>query len=287
MKTNLLKMQNLVPLMLTVAVIFSVYLFLNKRSLQTKLSDEKVKSENLLSEKLKLDKSIALFQNELSELKGKNKQLDNLIAESNLKISKKNQEIDKLITQNASIPELKKKIAELEQLKNQLASNLNDANSTVAQLKVENRNLSQQLENALNSNREIADDIAVLKAINSDNYRTEAVKGKKDKLTVNARKTDKIMVSFDIPSSVGKDVYFKLVMPNGNELSSLKDFAAKVEFEENGDALIASSSDFMGGEGTQRVQMSYNTNDKLTKGVYVFHVYNKDKFLGSTQLRLK
>ncbi len=44
---------------------------------------------------------------------------------------------------------------------------------------------------------------------------------------------------------------------------------------------------FMGGEGTQRVQMSYNANDKLTKGVYVFQVYNKDKFLGSTQLRLK
>jgi hypothetical protein len=280
-------MKNLVPLMLTAAVIFSAYLFLNKHSLQTKLSDEKVKSENLLAEKLKLDKSITLFQTELSELKGKNKQLDNMIADSNMKILKKNQEIDRLLVQNASIPELKKKLAELEQLKNQLAGSLNDANSIVAQLKGENQRLSQQLETAMNSNREISNDIAVLKVINSDNYRTEAVKGKKDKLTINARKTDKIMVSFDIPSSVGKDVYFNLVMPNGKELSSLKDFAAKVEFEENGDAFIASTNSFMGGEGTQRVKMSYDANDKLTKGVYVFQVYNHDKFLGSTQMRLK
>ena len=287
MKTKFLKMKNLVPLMLTAAVIFSAYLFLNKHSLQTKLSDEKTKSEKLVSEKLKLDKSIALFQTELSELKGKNKQLDKIIADSNMKILKKNQEIDQLLVQNASIPELKKKLAELEQLKNQLAGSLNDANLIVAQLKGANERLSQQLETALNSNREINNDIAVLKAINSDNYRTEAVKGKKDKLTINARKTDKISVSFDIPSSVGKDVFFKMVMPNGKELSSLQDFAAKVVFEENGDALIASANSFMGGEGTQRVQMTYNANDKLTKGVYVFQVYNKDKFLGSTQLRLK
>ncbi len=98
MKTNFLKLQNLVPLMLTVAVIFSAYLLLNKHSLQTKLSDEKVKSENLLSEKLKLDKSIAPFQKELSELKGKNKQLDDMIADSNKKILNKNKEIDRLVS---------------------------------------------------------------------------------------------------------------------------------------------------------------------------------------------
>ncbi len=85
---------------------------------------------------------------------------------------------------------------------------MSDANSNVAQLKSENQRLSQQLETAMNSNREINNDIAILKAINSDNYRTEAVKGKKDKLTLMQEKPIKLSVSFDIPSSVGKDVLF-------------------------------------------------------------------------------
>ncbi len=287
MKTNEFKTRKLLPVLLTLAVIASTFMFLNTRSIQTKLDKEQVKSENLLSEKLKLDKTIANFQRDVSDLLGKNKMLDNMIAESNLKLLKKTQEAEKLLKQNAAIPDLKKKVSELENLKKQLLDEISDANTIVSQLRNQNKELSYELEQAHNLNESITEDNQLLKALNSDNYRTEALKGKNDKLTVNARRTDKLMVSFDIPSNVGENINFKIVTPEGNELSSLKDFEAQVSFKENGDALVAGSADFMGGTGTKRIEMTYNPAKKLTKGVYLVTIYNEGKILGNTQLRLR
>jgi peptidoglycan hydrolase CwlO-like protein len=266
----------------------SVAFFVVNTSLKRQLGDQKIKSEKLLSEKLKLDKSIKELIIDMSALTGKNAKLDKLLTEANKKLQKKEAEIKRLVAENATVGELRAQVRELELLREQLNKDIAGLNVSITQLSDANASLNEFLARAKNENEILATDNTILKAMVADNYRIEALRGKHEKLTINARKTDKLLVSFDLPSDVGKNLYFKVKTPQGDEFSSKTDLSAIINIVENNDGLLASaSSDVIGSIGTKRVEMIYKPNKKLTKGVYRFNVYNENSYLGSTQLRLK
>ena len=269
-------------------VVAGLFIYRNS-ALRNSLEDQKLKSEMLLSEKLNLDKSISKMNKDLNDLSGKNIQLDKKILETNTRIEEKNKEIKRLIVQNASIKILKKKNAELETLVQQLNKEINGLNNSLANANAENSKLSNQLTASSKTNSGLTSDNSVLKAIISDNYRIEALRGKKEKLTINARRTNKLTVSFDLPNNVSNKVYFKVITPQGKEFSSNDNFAETIiTIKENGDRLLASAdANMIGNAGTKRVEMTFKPNEKLKSGIYQFNIYNEDRFLGSTQLRLK
>ncbi len=263
--------------------------YLNNKELKTKLSSEKLRSENLLTQKIQLDKSLELSKKDLADLQATNGSMEKMIKEINQKIVVKNSEIDKLKAQNASLKTIQKKYDELEVLKKQRDQEISELNKSLALVKTENQKLNDRVALATKTNSELSTDNTILKAIISDNYRTEALRGKNEKLTVNARKTNKLIVSFDLPGTLAtNDIYFKVFTPEGNEFSSNKDLAATLTFEENGDDLLASAvQPAPGPASSRRIEMTFKPKQKLSEGIYRFNLYHGDRFLGSTQLRLK
>jgi chromosome segregation ATPase len=273
---------------LAALLILSASFFIINASLKKQLGDQKIKSEKLLSEKLKLDESLKELKADMSALTGKNARLDKLLGEAKKKLQKKEAEIKRLIAENATVGELRAQVRELELLREQLTRDIANLNINLAQLSDDNARLNDLLARTKNENELLAFDNTILRAMVADNYRIEALKGKHEKLTINARKTDKLLVSFDLPSDVGRNLYFKVNTPQGDEFSSRTDLSATINIVENNDRLLASANSEAGGSiGSKRVEMIYKPNKKLTKGVYRFNVYNDNSYLGSTQLRLK
>jgi hypothetical protein len=269
-------------------ILLSGAFFIKNISLHKQLGNERIKSEKLLSEKLKLDKSIEKFRNDLAALMGQNVRLDKLVTKANKKLQNKEAEIKRLMAENATVDELRAKNSELEAMREKLINDISDLNLSMNQLKTENSQLNDLLASIRSENEILIVDNTILKAMVADNYRAEALKGKNDKLTVNARKTDKLMVSFDLPSDAGDNLYFKVITPKGDEFSSKTDLSARIFVVENNERLLASASDnVVGSIGTKRVEMIYTPNIRLTKGVYKFNLYNDKNYIGSTQLRLK
>jgi hypothetical protein len=257
-------------------------------SLNKQLGNERIKSEKLLSERLKLDKSIEKFKNDLAALMGQNVILDKLVAKTSKKLQNKETEIKRLMAENATVGELRAKNSELEAMREKLINDISDLNLSMTQLKTENSQLNDLLTSLRSENEILIVDNTILKAMVADNYRAEALKGKNDKLTINARKTDKLMVSFDLPSDAGDNLHFKVITPKGDEFSSKTDLSARIFVVENNERLLASASDnIIGSIGTKRVEMIYTPNTRLSKGVYRFNLFNDNSYLGSTQLRLK
>lgn len=288
MKTKIPVQKVVVTGILCISVFLIVFLFQGKSKIKNQLTDEKRKSEALLSEKLTMNKSIKNYKSEIDELHGKISGINKYLADANLDIQNKNTEIGRLRTSNASIKELNEKNAELEKLKQQLSEELAKNNKELAEAKEEYEKLNNQLSLALETNEDLENDNSILKQLFSFNYRTEALKGKKEKLTVNAKKTDKLLVYFDLPGNINNKIHFNVVTPDGKELSSDKDLAATLKIMENGDGLTASSNHKpIGKTGTKKIEMSYKPTQKMEKGVYQFNLYNEDRFLGSTQLRLR
>lgn len=288
MKTKIL-LQRAIPVgVFLIAIIMIGLSYHSKTKFKNLLTDEKRKSEVLLSEKLTLNKAIKNYQFDVADLQKKSNGLSKLIAEANINIQSKNVEINGLKVANGSLKDVKVKNAELEKLKEQLSAELAKTNNALAEAKSEYDKLNNQLSLAMETNEDLENDNAILKVLYSNNYRTEALRGKKELLTVNAKKTNKLLVCFDVPGNISNDIHFKVVTPQGKELSSNKDLAATMRIIENGDGLMASANQNSGGRaGTKRVEMSYKPSKKLSKGVYQFNLYNEDRFLGSTQLRLK
>ena len=274
---------------LGVAITLSVFLLLSHGSVKSKLEKEKIKSETLLSEKLKLDKSIQTFRSELLNLGKNNVQLEKVLEDTKKQLTSKEMEINRLMKDNATVKELRKKNSELEDLKARLNKQLSEMNTSIAELQKENDKLNTKLTSIQNQNEALALNNAILKAMVSDNNRIEALKGKNDKLTISARRTDKLLLSFDLSLDMGKDIYFKVVVPEGNEYSSKTDPSANVRISESKEKLMASLS---GGSSSdinlKHVEMEYKPSKKLSKGLYKFHVYNSDdNYIGTTQLRLR
>ena len=195
----------------------------------------------LLSEKLTLSITVKSYKIDIEDLQGKTVGLNKLINEANLNIQNKNAEISKLKIANGSIKDLKAKNAELEKLKQQLSEELAKNNKALAQAKEEYEKLNNQLALALETNEDLENDNSILKQLFSYNYRTEALQGKKEKLTVNAKRTDKLLIYFDLPGNLNNNIHFKVVTPTGAELSSDKDLAANIKITEKGDGLTAVS----------------------------------------------
>ncbi len=288
METSVSKSKVILTITIFTLILLSGAFLIKNISLNMQLGKERINSEKLLSEKLKLDKSIEKFRNDLAALMGQNVRLDKLVTKTNKKLQNKEAEIKRLMAENATVGELRAKISELEILREKLMNDISDLNLSMTQLKTENSQLNDLLTSLRSENEILIVDNTILKAMVADNYRAEALKGKNDKLTINARKTDKLMVSFDLPSDVGDNLYFKVMTPKGDEFSSKTDLSARIFVVENNERLLASASDnVVGSIGAKRVEMIYTPNIKLTKGVYKFNLYNDKNYIGSTQLRLK
>lgn len=280
------KKQLILTAALILAVIFSGVFYVSNNSLKKNLNKEKIKSEELFSQKLNLDKAFDKIKKDLSKMKVVNVELDRKINDLTQSISKKEAEVKKLIAQNASQKILEKKVKELEDLKNKLNDELYALKASNDNLKFENMTINEQLALVSQEKEKLIINNTILKAIAGNNYRIEAVRGKNDKLTINARRTQKLVVTFDLPNDIGNNISFKLLTPDGKEFESKNNELATINISENSDNFYASIEE-MGSIGTKRIEMSYKPKGKLGKGIYEFEIYNETTYIGSTQLRLR
>lgn len=288
MKIQIDKTQTVFITVMAVALILAGSLFYSNRSLKDQLQKEKIRSEALVSETLNMDKAIEKFKKDLNSLKGKNTELDKVVKQTSDQLAKKEAAIKKLMAENASLADLKIKNEELETLRKKLEDKIAKMNLDMDQLIAENKEFNEKLSSVKTENESLAVHNALLEAMLADNYRVEALKGKHDKLTVVARRTDKLMVSFDIPSEIGQEMFFKIKTPKGDELSSKDDKSASIKFINQNTNLMASlTGSSSGSTMTKRAELVYKPDQKLTKGIYGINVYNGNDYVGSIQVRLK
>jgi DNA repair exonuclease SbcCD ATPase subunit len=288
MKTQISRNQTILITVTIIALFLSGFVFIKNRSTKNQLQKEKMKSESMLSENLNLQKSIEKLKKDMSSLQDKNAQLDKTIAETYSQLELKESEIKKLRAGNASVADLKKKNAELEVLHKKLQDEIASLNLNKEQLAADNKKYSEQIDSYKNKNEELTTNNALLEAMLADNYRIEAQKRKNEKLTVSARRTNKLMTSFDIPTDAGQNLYFKIVTPDGKELSSINDKSAIINISSQDKNLIASlSGSTYENQNMKRAELIYKPQQKLTKGIYRINVFNGQAYIGSIQIRLK
>lgn len=270
--------------LLFISLIGTGYYYHANSNLKGGLNQEKLRSESLLSEKLSLTKEAEKLKADITSWMGKSQQADQLLAEALEKISSIEGTVARLRRENSAIAGLRREIRELSELRQSLEGQLAELN----QVNQGNEKKMKEMSNELASLKNELE-IARLAPINlTDNFRVETLRGRRaNRLTVNAARTRKLVVSFEIPQNMTEDIRFNIVTPEGKQIQSGNP-ALTTRIIDDGRYLTASLSPLTGEfEISRRIEMTYSPKDKLEKGTYQIEIFHKDKKTGTCQLRLK
>ncbi len=267
-----------------IALVGMIIIHDSNRSLEDMLNGAKLKNENILSEKLSLDKEIKNFKAQLAALQGKNKELDKYLATANADLAKREKELKAANSNKTSAKEL----ANLKKMRGDLEKQISALTAQIASLESKNADFSSQLASLTAKNKELMANNELMKAFAANNYRVETSRGKNEKLTVVARKTKKLKMGFDLPQTVVENIQFKIKTPEGKVIDKQEDgLTATIVDMEDGSDLIASLEPMGDFEVTKRIEMKYEPKKKLSKGVYTIDIYNGTTYMVSCQVKLR
>lgn len=273
-------------LILIAALIGNILLFTANRSLTKDLNTEKLQTELMLSEKLALQKEIETFRNQIHSLSGKNAELDKLLAETSQKLSEKEAQYNEIVRENKNIKKLKKQLAlaELEQMKKEFESQVLALNGEIAKMNLEKDELNRTIASLQKENQQLATNLDILSSITGDNYLVETTR-RKDRLTVIAKHTKKITMSFNVPENMVENISFKLTKPNGTQVDG-KDNGIAYKVVNGDEGLTASLS---GGDikVSKKIEMTYEPKEKQKPGIYKIEMFNNDKYIGACNVKLR
>lgn len=279
------------------AALIALLLFSNtNEDLKTNLSKEKLSYEKLLAEKLLLNKEVVQYNKEIDQLtlemnnlRGKNSDLDRMLASSQKSLSQKQIELNRLAKSNAGKKAIENKFGELRRIidnyETQVASFNDRISSLISEqnsLIDENASLKEKLAILEAKNKNLLEDNQKLVGSVADNYLLFGLKGKKDKLTLIAKKTDKLVLDFEVPEDMVLDLTFSIIGPDGKR-NSIETKNITTKTVEQG--LNSFDSDVQ--PNSKRMRMEYSPAEKLSSGLYKIEIFNGDKQLGSCRIRLK
>lgn len=255
------------------------------RNLESNLEQEKLRSESMLSQKLLLDKDIEKLRGQLASLKGSNSELDKFVRNAEARLSSQEAELKKMKYQNASLVQIKKQREDLLGIQKELEHQLTSLQSSYHDLENRNMELSNTIAQLQTQNRRLSDDLNRVMVAAIDRSQVQAVKGKKEKLTVKARQTQKLIANFEVPASLDK-ISFRILDARGNQLSDkLGTVSSNVQSADGN--VMASAAGLAVGNGLQKVTMEYTPKVRMHSGVYTVEILNDNLYLGSMNVKLR
>jgi hypothetical protein len=174
---------------------------------------------------------------------------------------------------------------ELLSIQNHLENELHAVKFSYAELVNKNNELLNTVAFLQERNLLLTNDLKRSMFATLDQPQIQAVKGKGEKLTICAKKTQKLIANFEVQADL-KNIAFRIVDPKGNVLS-VKDGTLASTTTPSARSLTASSNPDVHGTKLQEIEMMFIPNEKLKSGIYTVEVLNANQYVGNLKVKLK
>ncbi len=262
-----------------------MYFQSSNKSLSRMWKDEKSKNEQIQNEKQKLGTEVSGLKKEVNTLASQNAELNSSLASANSTIAERDRKIQGLSKEVIAMNSLRKKYKDSEAERASLQTQMTGLNNQVNSLRNEKDQLNKNLMAVREENKKLKETNDILTSLTAENFRIETMK-RKDRLTVIAKRTRKMNVSFDVPQNVADNVRFTIVRPDGKKINS-EDKSISYRIVDDSKNLTASTSNAAPVAKTKKVEMKYEPKEKLPAGVYQIEIRNGDKKINTCQVRLR
>jgi hypothetical protein len=251
---------------------------------RSNVEKEKLENERLLGDKLQLEKRLNDQEGSLRDERTRNTDADARIADLERRVKQAQDHARTLEGKARSTDKAKRDIAEAlaqrDKLMNQLAG-----------LQSSERELRDQLAQARADRDAIAArfDQQQQGAQMVNNAEVDAVRGKKERLTVVAKRTREIRMAFDLPQHMAQQASFKIITPKGKAYEG-NDPAIAMTFDQPEAEPLAAvnmTEGLAAGARASRVHLKFSPKGKLEPGQYRIDVRSGDTYLNTVLLRLR
>ncbi len=294
MKTETMKTEKVtigVVAILLALLVGAISLYTYNGRLKESINKEKLQSEKLLSEKLLLTRQIDEFRGEIAALQGKNQEAGRRLESAGRDLTQMEARMQQLNKEAAGARQLGQQVAALRKLRETLQTELGRLKAHNGQLEDKNASLARNLDqltaernDLLAQNKTLADQVQHL-SFTGSNFKIEVLKGNSDKLTVKARRTEKISIGLEVTTGGNafdpQLIHVDLLSPDGSLVEGKPEVAV-----EGGSPWSASTGGGVSAPESRQVAITYAPKEKLKKGTYTAIVFHGNTLLGKAQFRL-
>lgn len=283
-------------LVLTIAAgMGSFYLVLNREYLRQSLNQEKLAHERVFSEKLSADKELNYKNSQVEQLEKANQQLTVYLGNTVATLDEKGSILSQIYTNQAEIKSVQNKLQHIDGSTDAVQQQVSKLTKTVDQLVAKNNQLLKQVNQLAQDNHQLKASnniITIHKGIGRA-FRVEAWRVRSRDLTTRAKKTAKIVLSFE-PSDrhefmkIKKEVFYVTMSDESGAIYNILQGQKKTVYLDNNPVEILPSFELMAEDAEQinRINIAIEDLKGLPAGVYNFDIYTNNAYVGNTQIRL-
>lgn len=256
----------------------------NKKSLEA----EKLKSEQLLSEKLQVEKDLEKAKADIAACEAKVNELNAKLAEAQSAIAAKDKRIAGLVNQSSALAKTRKELEDLQKSKADLDAEYVRLRSELEAANTQNNTLKTNINKLETEKSDLSKKLADALLYESDNFVVYGSRGKTtEKLTFRAGWTKKLNLNFDVPQNLTDVVTFKITTPSGKTVTpETAELTWKIR--DNYRNFTASISPVTGEfEAARQVSMTYAPKEKFEKGEYKIEISTGSIVMGHCRVRFK
>jgi uncharacterized phage infection (PIP) family protein YhgE len=256
-----------------------------KGQLQKNFDDALVRLDSLTGTNNKMQSQLSERQTEIGKLKNN---IRGILKKERLTAAEKKKADD-------LIKELNDKISGLEQQVAQLTQENQQLNQDKTQLTQDKDKLTSDLQSTTTAKDQLAQKVEIASTLNASNISINPMHDKKngqDKVTTNAKKVDKLVISFDVSNRIAAtgqtDVYVCITGPDGKPISVPALGSGTFTSRDDGDKVYTAKVpvDIEAGK-TKPVQFAWKQNSSFQKGKYKIEIYHNGFKIGEGTRELK
>lgn len=266
------------------AIATTVHFISDSTDERTLFEQERLKHERLLGDNLQLEKLVAALRGDLGRAQDEHAAAQQRLADLERRVQEAQDRSRSLEGKAKGLDRTRKELAEAKAERNRLAQELEV-------LRASERTLRDQLAQARTDRETLAAQMEQqqMGAQMVNNAEVDAVRGKRERLTVVARRTREIRMAFDLPQHVAPQANFQIVSPKGRKYQgadpALSWSAEKPEHEPLAAVNLVEGA--AAGTRASRVHMRFDPKEKLEPGVYRIDVFAGGTYLNTVLLRLR
>lgn len=274
--------------LLVVAIGLFTWQYLKSSDLQDEGKKQKSEISNLTTEKESIQSELEVLLKDYKKMESSNVELNAQLEAERQKIEEYITQVKKLQGKAQQYDFFKRKLKELEENKDKFTAQIEELKAQNEALSSENQEFRTDLEKKQGENEMLASKVALAQQIKGVNMHSEALTPKA-KPTTKAKKVTELKICITLVENAvapaGKrDVFIRIVEPNGNIMVSSKDNL----FEVNGNEIAYTASGQINYANAQITAcISYNVEEKsLSVGNYDLEVYVDGSLIGSKNIIL-
>lgn len=281
--------------LLLLSVIGNVYLLNRSTSAEKEvvIKSEQVDSLNQL--KKTLDGNFQAMTFELDQFRGKNIQLDSLLAKADGEIEKQRNKIARLIKENKDIPLIKRQLEEMKAIRDQYRVQIERLIKENKELKFANVNLTQEVDNLNKTTKDLSQKVELASVLKAENIVVKAQRSKgKGKLeeTDKAKRVSKIAITLvvaenKVAKAGPREVVMRLIKPDGYPITDPNSGSGTFTKEDGRSTEYSLKKNIDFSNERLEVNLDWDVIEELKSGIYIAEVYLDGRLIGNNKFNLK